>query len=277
MTDCKVCGAPAAGFATAYIRAKHHAEFARCTACGFVFVDRPSWLAEAYVEPINRSDTGYVSRNLWCRSQVCSLLENSPALDPAGTFLDYAAGFGLFVRLMRDSGYDFRWFDLYCQNLFSRGFEAPIPLSGHFEAITAFEVFEHLPEPSLELEKIAKLTSTIIFSTLLLPEPVPQPGEWWYYGLEHGQHVAFYTRESLQCLARRIGCDFLTNGHSIHVFTRKPVRLECPPRGVLSQVLRRARRRLSPPRRLHSLTQPDHEFIVARLRGDQATAEESGR
>jgi len=38
-------------------------------------------------------------------------------LNPDGIFLDYAAGYGLFVRLMRDAGYNFRWSDLYCQNL----------------------------------------------------------------------------------------------------------------------------------------------------------------
>jgi len=47
-------------------------------------------------------------------------------LNPDGIFLDYAAGYGLFVRLMRDAGYNFRWSDLYCQNLL---FEALKPLN----------------------------------------------------------------------------------------------------------------------------------------------------
>ena len=84
-----------------------------------MFVPDPIWLGEAYAEPINRSDTGYVWRNLWARDKMRECIEFN--LNPDGIFLDYAAGYGLFVRLMRDAGYDFRWSDLYCQNLVCSG------------------------------------------------------------------------------------------------------------------------------------------------------------
>ena len=38
-------------------------------------------------------------------------------------FLDYGGGYGILVRLMRDVGYDFYWFDKYSQNIFAKGFE----------------------------------------------------------------------------------------------------------------------------------------------------------
>src|SRR5437762_2132413 len=142
-------------------------------------------------------------------------------LNADGIFLDYAAGYGLFVRLMRDAGYDFRWSDLYCQNLFVRGFEAPEPLTGPYEAVTAFEVFEHLTNPNEELKKLLAITPCLIFSTQLLPDPAPQPQDWWYYGLHHGQHVAFYTPKSLELLAGQFGYRFVTNGADLHVFSRK--------------------------------------------------------
>ena len=80
-----------------------------------MFILDPIWLGEAYAEPINRSDTGYVWRNLWARDKMRECIEFN--LNPDGIFLDYAAGYGLFVRLMRDAGYNFPWSDLYCQNL----------------------------------------------------------------------------------------------------------------------------------------------------------------
>jgi hypothetical protein len=43
-----------------------------------------------------------------------------------------------------------------------------------------------------------------MFSTLLVPEPAPKLEDWWYYGLEHGQHIAFYTRKSLAVLANSL-------------------------------------------------------------------------
>jgi len=76
-------------------------------------------------------------------------------LNPSGRFLDYAVGYGMFVRLMRDIGYDFRWYDRYCKNLFARGFDETYPVRGPFEAVTAYEVMEHFVDP---LDTIAELT-----------------------------------------------------------------------------------------------------------------------
>jgi hypothetical protein len=207
---------------------KYDARLLRCPSCGFTFVENPTWLAEAYVEPINRSDTGYVWRNLWARDRMNVCIETH--LNPNGIFLDYAAGYGLFVRLMRDIGFDFRWSDLYCQNLFARNFEVPEPLIGPFEAVTAFEVFEHLANPAEETKKLLSITDCLIFSTKLLPDPAPQPQDWWYYGAEHGQHIAFYSRKSLEILASRFGCQLITDDSDthtdLHVFSRKKVSTE---------------------------------------------------
>jgi len=257
---CLICNSPAAEFGRATVRNKYQAGYFRCNECGFIFVEDPHWLAEAYVEPINRSDTGYVWRNLWCRDKVCSLIEAS-RLNPGGEFLDYAGGFGLLVRLMRDSGYDFRWFDPYCRNLFSRGFEAATPLSGQYEAVTAFEVLEHLPNPFEEIKKIIAITQVFIFSTTLVPEPAPPLNDWWYYGLDHGQHVAFYTRESLQSLARQFGCELTTNGADLHVLSKKPVSFEyAPPKHLRWRFWNRKKSRRAPQR--PSLMQSDHDTIV---------------
>jgi len=222
---CNICNSPATEHARMVVLKKYNAHLLRCSNCGFMFVENPAWLAEAYTEPINRSDTGYVWRNLWARDRMHACIETH--LNPGGIFLDYAAGYGLFVRLMRDIGYDFRWSDLYCQNLFCRDYEAPNPLTGPYEAVTAFEVFEHLTNPSGEVEKLSAISSCLIFSTKLVPEPVPQPADWWYYGLEHGQHIAFYTRKSLELLAGRFGYRFAmddSEAHTdLHVFSRKQI------------------------------------------------------
>lgn len=243
------------------VRKKLPARLLRCDRCGFMFIENPTWLEEAYAEPINRSDTGYVWRNLWSRNKVCALIEAS-RFAPDKPFLDYAAGYGLFVRLMRDCGYDFQWADMYCQNLFSRGFEATLPLVGPFEAVTAFEVLEHLLNPLEEIERILELTSAFIFSTTIVPDPVPRLDDWPYYGLEHGQHIAFYTHASLEYLASKFHCELTSTEGVFHVLSRKPI--------VLDTRLRKSVRwfrfwdqykqiNFSPQQ---PLTMPDHNRIV---------------
>jgi hypothetical protein len=49
-------------------------------------------------------------------------------------------GYGMFVRLMRDGGFDFHREDPLCDNLFAQGFDRQD--DGTFELVTAFEVFE---------------------------------------------------------------------------------------------------------------------------------------
>ena len=143
--------------------------------------------------------------------------------DSKGRFIDYAGGYGLFVRLMRDNGFDFLWNDKYCRNIFASGFESPEPCQEKIELVTAFELFEHLVDPAAELNRILSYSRNLFFSTQLLPQPTPQPGTWWYYGVEHGQHVGFHTRESLACLAKRFGLNFYSNGAWLHLFTEKRI------------------------------------------------------
>ncbi len=270
MTHCKICDDATTVYAEAVIRKRYETQLLRCVNCGFLFIAEPTWLSEAYAEPINRSDTGYVSRNLWARDAMRRFIETN--LNPEGVFLDYAAGYGLFVRLMRDAGYDCRWSDLYCANLFSQGFEAVNPLVGPFEAITAFEVFEHLTDPKEEMKILSAITPYVLFSTKLLPEPPPKLDDWWYYGLGHGQHVAFYTTKSLKLLAAQFGYHFTTDGADLHVFSRRPIRREffSPDKASSLRWLlfKKAARLLGlakeRPERV-PLTMADHDFIIKQI------------
>jgi hypothetical protein len=85
--------------------------------------------------------------------------------------------------------------------------------------VTAFEVLEHVVDPVAEVMRLMSMTQTLICSTVLLPEPAPRPGEWHYYGLEHGQHISLYSLESLRRLAERFGGRVFSNGTNLHVFS----------------------------------------------------------
>lgn len=218
---CKICGHHSTLQFTARVLNKYDVAYFHCSQCGFLQTEEPYWLSEAYSESITVSDTGILQRNQLFAELVPILLMTN--FRSTGTFVDYAGGYGIFTRLMRDIGFDFLWTDPMTKNLIARGFEYT-ETSGPVEALTSFETFEHLVDPLKDIESMLKISRNIIFSTQLLPEPVPAPGEWWYYVLEHGQHVSFYSKKTLEFIARKYSLNFYSFG-SFHVFTEKKVNM----------------------------------------------------
>lgn len=219
--NCKICDHGTKAIFKAKILNKYHITYFHCDHCGFVQTEAPFWLEEAYLESINLSDTGILQRNLLFAEQTTPVLFF--LFDRSGKFLDYAGGYGIFTRLMRDIGFDFYWHDPFTKNLFARGFEYNDNIS-NIELITSFECFEHLVKPLTELNRMLQISHHILFSTQLLPAPIPAPGNWWYYGLEHGQHISFYTVKTLTYLARINGLNFYTNGSYLHLMTNKKIK-----------------------------------------------------
>jgi hypothetical protein len=191
--------------------------FFRCGRCGFIQTEEPYWLAEAYREPINATDTGYVQRNIECAQVTRAVIHWLKRSE--GPFVDYGGGYGIFVRMMRDLGFDFRLMDKFCPNLFARGFEAED--STRYRLLTAFEVFEHLPNPREELERMLKLSDVILFGTRLAPGDRESFARWDYLGLEHGQHVSFFTFEALARLAADFGLHLCSNFGTLHLLSRE--------------------------------------------------------
>lgn len=216
-TRCKICGEPSEFFDRAEILRKYDAAYFRCSACGFVQTETPYWLEEAYSSAIGRLDTGIISRNLLtCRytSSVLNLL-----YPRAKRSLDFGAGHGILVRLMRDRGFDFYWYDLHASNDYAGGFEHKD--DNTYDFLTSFEVLEHLVDPITELDTMMNCAPNVFLSTQLLPNPAPKISDWWYYCPTGGQHISFYSRESLLRIASRYGRTLLTNG-SNHLFTTEP-------------------------------------------------------
>jgi hypothetical protein len=250
---CRICGAASNPFGRAKVLGRHPVQYFRCSTCGFVQTEKPYWLAEAYQDALSGLDVGAVSRNLRLQPIVQAVIQEF--FHPARRFVDYGGGSGLFVRLMRDAGYDFWWQDKYARNVFARGFEAK---SGQSELLTAFEVFEHLEDPAGELNQMLTCARNVLFSTVLLPAETPQPGQWWYYGLEHGQHVALYSVRALEQLGQRFGLHLCSAGE-LHLLSERPInarafRRATRPR-IASWINRFSRRR--------SLTDSDFQAVLS--------------
>lgn len=196
---------------------KYHVSYFRCTECGFIQTERPYWLDEAYSSAIAKQDVGIMQRNLINRELTSTLL--TLVLPEVTRCVDYGAGHGTFVRLMRDRGFDFRWYDRHASNDYARGFE--YEAGQPYGLLTAFEVLEHLTEPIADLAVMMNIAENVFVSTLLVPEPTPKLSDWWYFLPSTGQHISFYTRSSLELLAQRFGRHLLSHG-PYHLFSAKP-------------------------------------------------------
>ncbi|WP_160717694.1 class I SAM-dependent methyltransferase [Chitinophaga solisilvae] len=199
--SCKICNHISGFVFSGTVLNKYRVKYYACRNCGFVQTEQPYWLEEAYAIPINATDTGLVRRNLLAARSAAALIFF--LFDRKKKFLDYAGGYGLFTRLMRNYGFDFYTHDLYTENLLAKGFE--YHPGDEIELVTAFESFEHFENPLAEIERILAISRNVFFSTQLIPEPAPPVGQWWYYATEHGQHISFYTPRALQIIADKYG------------------------------------------------------------------------
>ncbi len=216
---CNICAHSTEFVFSATVLGKIDAPFYRCLHCGFLQTEEPTWLDEAYAIPIIPYDTGIMMRNYRLSMQTASLLFYQ--FKPGNKFVDFGGGYGIFTRLMRDIGFDFYWYDPYAQNLIAQGFNYEQSMQG-IELVTCFESFEHFVSPLEEIERILQISRNLLISTELLPEPIPGPGEWWYYMFDHGQHISFYTVRTLNEIARRFGLNLYTY-KNVHLFTEKVI------------------------------------------------------
>ena len=218
---CNVCSERSVSQFKTLVLKKYNVEYFKCTSCGFIQTEDPYWLGEAYESAITDLDIGLVSRNLYF-AEILEGFFDRGIFNEKGIFLDYAGGYGLFVRLMRDKGINFFRQDVYCKNIFADHFDlSDLSEEQHFDAITAFEVFEHLVDPLEGVAKMLTFSDTIIFSTQLQPEGYLTPDNWWYFVPETGQHVSLYTIKSLENIARREGLYFYSNKQNLHIYSKK--------------------------------------------------------
>ena len=219
---CRLCGSETKEVFEKRVLGKYLVKYHQCTECKFVQTDNPHWLDEAYESAITSLDLGYLTRNIVYAKIVDRILKYW--FSRGDNYLDYGGGYGVFVRLMRDRGWNFHREDPYCENLFASGFDiSDRPIENRFGLLTSFEVFEHLANPISDIDKMFQLSDSVLFSTELQPSSGSLE-DWWYLQPETGQHVALYHRKSLDFLAQRYSCQIYSDGASLHLLSKKVLR-----------------------------------------------------
>lgn len=222
---CKICGEESGQLFKMKVLEKFMVQYYLCADCEFIQTEEPYWIDEAYAHPVLDIDTGIFQRNILLAKKTEFIIDKN--FSPDKKFLEYASGYGILTRLMRDKGYDFYCYDKYCDVLFASPFDIGKNLdkaNTQFEMITAFSIFEHWINPLEELKKILALTDAVLFNEELHPLEKERIQNWWMLMPECGQHISFYSFKTLSYIAKQLNCNFYSDGQDFHLFTKKKLK-----------------------------------------------------
>ncbi len=221
--NCKICSQDTKRLFSLKVMAKYDVWYYKCPNCFYMHTEAPYWLDEAYGKgAIGALDVGIMARNTMLVNQTAHVL-NTLFLDlNCIKGLDYGGGHGIFVRMMRDLGFNFYRQDLYAENLFARYFDIKdLQSKDKFNILTSFEVFEHLINPMEEIQKMFSYSDIIFFSTELQPSSyVSELENWWYIVPEGGQHVSFYAKRTIEEIANKFNAYLYSNSRNLHIISK---------------------------------------------------------
>lgn len=215
---CRLCEGEATLTFKGVILGKYDVGYFQCANCKCLQTEQPYWLEEAYsLGNLADSDTGSVVRNL---NSLATIYAATRLLgfSKSASIVDFGGGVGLLTRLLRDQGFDARWFDAYARNLMARGFDDN---GSRPDIVCSFEVAEHLVEPAKELAVLFKRGARLV---IIGTETFRGQGPgWWYLSPHSGQHIFFYSSEGMSILAQRFGYHYERIG-STHFFLDRPMK-----------------------------------------------------
>lgn len=269
---CKICKAATHKISEHLVLQKYQVAYHQCQTCHFIQTDEPFWLAESYENAITALDIGLINRNIYLQKEIPKIIDSF--FPDANIMLDYGGGYGMFVRMMRDLGYNFFRQDSYCQNLFANYFDYKDSATKKYDVLTTFEVFEHLEDPLTEIEKMFTLSDNIIFSTVLIPADIKEFETWWYVSPLIGQHIAFYDIKTLKYLADKFEKKLYSNNQNLHILSSYTIEASIVNRifnthkkFTLKKIINlfNKNKQIKSKSKRTSLLQKDYEFIEKKL------------
>jgi tetratricopeptide (TPR) repeat protein len=195
----------------------------RCVQCAFTYAPEfqrwtdDDFLRHVYNDKYVEIDPDYMSARP---------LSNAKFLD--GLFgtekhqirhLDYGGGNGVLSAALNKDGWNSTSYDPFPKS------ERGIGELGKFNLITAFEVFEHVPDVAILIRNLLALAEeecVIIFSTLLSDGHVSSNNRltWWYASPRNG-HISLFSKQSLVHVAEQNELTFGSFSEGFHCFIKR--------------------------------------------------------
>jgi hypothetical protein len=196
--------------------------YALCDNCGFCFAPEfMGWDLNRFEEMIYNDEYADVDpeyMEVRPRANAASLISIFGDRTHSIRHLDYGGGNGLLTKILTESGWQSTSYDPFVDR------DIIVEQLGRFDLITAFEVFEHVPDVKGLMSNLCSLLSfngLVLFSTLLSDKYI-RPNQrinWWYASPRNG-HISLFSKTSLAVLAEKNGLKFASFSEGLHVFCK---------------------------------------------------------
>ncbi len=194
-----------------------------CSGCGFCFAPEfRDWTLEDFEARIYNGDYVAVDPDYLDarpRANAAWLMGLWPGGRPEIRHLDFGGGSGVLSAILRDKGWVSESYDPFVNR--ARRIEE----LGKYELITAFEVFEHVPDVNqlvVDLAALLQPDGVVIFSTLASDGRIAAHRrlDWWYVAPRNG-HISLFSTKSLALLGRNAGFQYGSMSELIHIYCRQ--------------------------------------------------------
>lgn len=194
-----------------------------CSICSFTFAPEfVEWTENKFIEKIYNTeyidiDPDYLEARPQANFQTLKQMFGDQK--KIIKHLDYGGGNGRLSFLLNQDGWNSETYDPFPSS--------DISLSdiGKFSLITAFEVFEHVPDVNLLMKNLTKLMTSdclVLFSTLVSDGNIKANNRinWWYASPRNG-HISLFSKQSLIHLGSRYALNFGSFTDGFHCYWNK--------------------------------------------------------
>lgn len=197
--------------------------YALCSNCGFCFIPEiAAWKLEEFEERIYNNEYVLVDPDyleIRPRANAANLISMFGDGAHSIKHLDYGGGSGLLASVLKKSNWQSVSYDPFVDR------NVNIDQLGKFDLVTAFEVFEHVPDVQQLMANLRSLLAPngiVLFSTLLSDGNIfsNQRISWWYASPRNG-HISLFSRKSLAILAQNSGFNLGSFSEGFHVLFEK--------------------------------------------------------